>query len=66
MDNKKYNKIEMIAWSVVAVVLTVVLVVFLQKNSFGIDGLFKMNSNGEMKPAEAYYLGEFFPIRLFD
>lgn len=54
MDNKKYNKIEMIAWSVVAVVLTVVLVVFLQKNSFGIDGLFKMNSNGEMKPVSEY------------
>ena len=54
MDNKKYNKIEMIAWSVVAVVLTVVLVVFLQKNSFGIDGLFKINSNGKMKSVSEY------------
>lgn len=54
MDNKKYNKIEMIAWSVVAIVLTVVLIVFLQKNSFGIDGLFKINSNGKMKSVSEY------------
>ena len=54
MDNKKYSKIEMIAWSVVAVVLTVVLIVLLQKNSFGIDGLFKINSNDKMKSISEY------------
>ena len=58
MNNKKYKIVEIVAWSVVAVVLTVVLVGFMHKNSFEIDGLFGIKSNSKMKSIKEYTIDD--------
>ena len=54
MNNKKYKIVEIVAWSVVAVMLTGVLVGFMNKDSFGINSLFGINSSDKMKTIKEY------------
>ena len=54
MNDKNYKKIEIIAWSVVAIILTVFLVMVLEKDTFNINDLFNNTSNKNMKVVKTY------------
>ncbi len=54
MNDKKYKKIEMGAWSIAAIALIVVLVVALNRDIFGVDRLFGNSSNPNMKIVREY------------
>ena len=54
MNDKNYKKIEIIAWSVVAIILTIFLVMTLKKDVFSINDLFNNTSNQNMKVIKTY------------
>lgn len=54
MNDKNYKKIEIIAWSVVAIILTIFLVMTLKKDVFSINDMFNNTSNQNMKVIKTY------------
>ena len=54
MSDKDYKKIEIIAWSVVAIVLTVFLSVVIKKDAFSLNNLFNHPSSKNMKVIKTY------------
>lgn len=54
MNDKNYKKIEIIAWSAVAIILTIFLVITLKNDTFSINDLFNNTSNQNMKVIKTY------------
>ena len=54
MNDKNYKKIEIIAWSAVAIILTIFFVITLKNDTFSINDLFNNTSNQNMKVIKTY------------
>lgn len=54
MNDKNYKKIEIIAWSAVAIILTIFFVITLKNYTFSINDLFNNTSNQNMKVIKTY------------